>query len=511
MTINTRLTSFQARPSTLSAGALEADRPPYADTRQPPRIAHNNATQTTTAAVAKPDSDQVLVDDGNLKMRKVVQDGATTVLLETGQRSDSLLVAPGTTGRLEAIVNGKAYGLPELEGEDDELIISTMGGNDHIKVDPRVKHRIDISAGDGNDFIKAGAGPTLVSGGKGDDYILMGDGNGRARGGDGADILVGGQGDVELHGGKGNDRLYAGWSTQHKASYLYGGEGDDQLYAARGKSVLHGEQGKDTLVGYRDTTFYTGRGAPDVVHSYDANDRIYGKPTDKLHNHANASLVMVQQKEVGKRGIEIHGDDRFVEIIEGYLEQLRSSPAGQKMLEEMDRLADRHGSPVTIENTPYTGMDFFLPRNAASDKLPWSDPEEKQNVGFLKDGAPGSLSTHGHIFLDPDYVADKGGDAHLITLFHEMIHAYHGAQGTHQKGTVAVLDNDGKPVITDHGTLTEGLHELQTIGLPNTGTPYDFDNDPRTPPTTVAPYPFYENALRQEMGVPLRTRYTPVA
>ncbi|MBK3438390.1 hypothetical protein JJD70_17580 [Pseudomonas sp. MF7448] len=45
------------------------------------------------------------------------------------------------------------------------------------------------------------------------------------------------------------------------------------------------------------------------------------------------------------------------------------------------------------------------------------------------------------------------------------------------------------------------------VGIPTDATPFDFDNNPNTPATNVNPYPFTENALREEMGVPLRDRY----
>jgi hypothetical protein len=50
--------------------------------------------------------------------------------------------------------------------------------------------------------------------------------------------------------------------------------------------------------------------------------------------------------------------------------------------------------------------------------------------------------------------------------------------------------------------------EYQALGLPIAdGEPFDYDNNPLTPPTTTNSSPFTENALRQEMGVPLRDRY----
>ncbi|WP_373460780.1 M91 family zinc metallopeptidase [Pseudomonas sp. W3I7] len=37
--------------------------------------------------------------------------------------------------------------------------------------------------------------------------------------------------------------------------------------------------------------------------------------------------------------------------------------------------------------------------------------------------------------------------------------------------------------------------------------PFDFDNDPSTPPTTINPEHFTENGMHREMGRPLRKSY----
>jgi hypothetical protein len=50
-------------------------------------------------------------------------------------------------------------------------------------------------------------------------------------------------------------------------------------------------------------------------------------------------------------------------------------------------------------------------------------------------------------------------------------------------------------------------HERQVVGLDTGEAAFDFDDDPRTPPTETNPAPFNENALRAELGLPARLSY----
>ncbi|WP_267910565.1 M91 family zinc metallopeptidase [Pseudomonas sp. MF7448] len=64
-----------------------------------------------------------------------------------------------------------------------------------------------------------------------------------------------------------------------------------------------------------------------------------------------------------------------------------------------------------------------------------------------------------------------------------------------------------EPLLRGGVPRTVNNEEYQVVGIPTDATPFDFDNNPNTPATNVNPYPFTENALREEMGVPLRDRY----
>ena len=53
----------------------------------------------------------------------------------------------------------------------------------------------------------------------------------------------------------------------------------------------------------------------------------------------------------------------------------------------------------------------------------------------------------------------------------------------------------------DRARIQLSNEELQTLGLPTSAEPFDFDNDPDTVPTTTNPEPFSENGLRKELGL----------
>lgn len=85
-------------------------------------------------------------------------------------------------------------------------------------------------------------------------------------------------------------------------------------------------------------------------------------------------------------------------------------------------------------------------------------------------------------------------------LFHEIAHAYNGATGTFLAGeSIEQLESGAWNLVSND--------ELQAIGRRSRATPYDFDNDPSTPPDTINPKPFTENELNEEMGKPLRKSY----
>lgn len=423
----------------------------------------------------------------------------------TGDRPDVLKITANADQTLTATINEKTYNFPMLESGDSHAInIETQGGNDYVVIDPQIKAPVRIMTGAGNDYVKAGAGYTRVNGGSGNDSIRLGSGGGIALGGDGDDRMRAGSGNAVLSGGKGNDVLQAGAGDDSRLVYLNGDQGDDRLTAGDGINVLNGGRGDDTLRGSRTTTFYAGAGH-DRIHSNGVNDRIYAKASDVIHHNGHSNVTYVEVNDVGRKGINIEGTPAFIDVAQDVLDQLRGSPVGQQTLKQMDNFA-----PVTLRESADMNGSYYYFRNAFSDQIPpahYSNFQGKPEWGYIKNGVAGDVATDGEIELQTFHFDKHFSTTPLHALQHELAHAFNGATGTYQPGNQQAMGVDGKPVERyGRPVLVENV-EYQALGLaiPD-GEPFDYDNDPLTRPTTNST-PFTENALRQEMGVPLRDRY----
>lgn len=84
------------------------------------------------------------------------------------------------------------------------IAVSTLGGNDDVKVDDDIAISAWLSGGEGNDRLNGGGGNDVLLGGVGDDTLV---------GGSGLDLMIGGFGADRLHGNAGEDVLIAGYTT----------------------------------------------------------------------------------------------------------------------------------------------------------------------------------------------------------------------------------------------------------------------------------------------------------
>ncbi|MGR3886935.1 M91 family zinc metallopeptidase [Pseudomonas sp. 1152_12] len=426
----------------------------------------------------------------------------------TGDTADVIKITPHDNTTLTATINGKTYLFPMPENTDLHMInIETQGGNDAVVIGPGVKAAVRIMTGDGDDQVKTGPGYARVNGGSGNDIIRLGSGGGIALGGDGDDQMYAGAGDAVLSGGKGNDALYAGKGANRRLVYLNGGQGNDHLQAGGGTNVLNGGQGDDKLIGANKTTFYAGEGH-DLIHSIGKKDRIYAKASDEIHHNEHSSITYMEVKDVGRKGIKIAGTPEFIDAAEDILDQLRSSPVGQQILEQMDRFVDAIRSPVTLRESADMNLSYYYFRNAYSDQLPASRHQSKPELGYIRNEEAGLVATHAEIELQTFHFGKKLSMTPLLALQHELAHAYNGATGTYQPGNQQAFGSDGNPVERYGMPAFVNNVEYQALGLAIVdGELFDYDNNPLTRPTTTNPAPFTENALRQEMGVRSRDRY----
>lgn len=436
---------------------------------------------------------------------------ASMTHIVTGDQADNIKITAHDSRTLTAIINGKTYPFPMPESTDLHMInIETQGGNDSVVIGPGVKAPVRIITGDGNDRVKTGAGYARVNGGSGNDSIHLGSGGGIALGGDGDDRMRAGTGSAVLSGGKGNDVLHAGKGANHRLVYLNGDQGNDQLYAGAGINVLNGGRGDDKLVGARKTTFYAGAGH-DVIHSTSKKDRIYAKASDKIHHNGPSNVTFMEVKDVGRKGLKIEGKPEFIDAVQDVLDQLRGSPVGQRMLEQMDDFVDDIRSPVTLRESADMNASYYYFRNAYSDALSaWqtSQFQSESELGYIKNEVAGAVATHAEIELQTFHFGQQLSTTPMLALQHELAHAFNGATGTYQPGNQQAFGLDGNPIERYGQPVFVNNVEYQALGLAiEDGELFDHDNNPLTRPTTLNPSPFTENALRQEMGVPLRDRY----
>ncbi len=486
-------------------------------------LAPATAPETTTPSAPRPKLGRLtetLFDDTNVLIKREMETwldnagnvhSASMTHIITGDKPDTLKITANGDKKLTANINGRSYHFPKPEHGDLHMInIETQGGNDYVVIGPDIKTSVRIMTGAGNDYVKAGAGYARVNGGIGDDAIRLGRGGGIALGGDGNDQMHAGAGNAVLSGGKGNDALYSGSGARSRLVYLNGDQGDDTLHAGKGINVLNGGPGNDSLEGAGTTTFYAGTGH-DKIHSYNAKSRIYAKSSDFIHNDGNSKVTLMEVRDVGRKGIKIEGSTEFIDTAEDILDQLRSSVVGQQTLEQMDNFADITRVPVTLRESSDMNGSYYHFRNAFSDRLPlahYSHFQDNPELGYVKNGVAGSVASHAEIELQTFHFDKHFSTTPQLALQHELAHAFNGATGTYQPGNKQAFGADGKPIERNGRPMFVDNVEYQALGLPIAdGEPFDYDNNPLTPPTTTNSSPFTENALRQEMGVPLRDRY----
>lgn len=408
--------------------------------------------------------------------------GAATdqIVVNTGAGDDDVQVAQRADGKLDVSINGKRFEV--TLGPGQELSVNSNDGDDVVQTAPGVSARMEVNGGKGRDRITTGAGDDRVDGGLGDDTIVTGAGRDYAFGKSGNDRIDTGAGNDVAYAGDGDDRVIGG----DGADFLDGGQGNDILQGERGNDILSGGVGEDTLRGGEDNDRVYAGGGRDTVDNRGGDDTVYAQGrVDTLTAAAGASNRLTEVAIDPKLGasVQVVGNDAFVQRTQADIEFMRSSPAGQQMLAELDR-ADRNGNTLTIRelgnlpgaSTGTAGTDTFL----------------------HPDGTPGT-GADATIRYNPSFLDNDFGTPPIGVLYHEASHAYNMVAGTRQD----LRHTDPGP---DQGVNNR---ELQAVGLENSGVAYDFDRDPKTAATTANPKPLTENGLREEMGLAPRPNYLP--
>jgi Ca2+-binding RTX toxin-like protein len=144
--------------------------------------------------------------------------GQTALVAGGTTGNDTILFSPVGNGDIEVTINGVSQGVYHPTGR---IIAFGQAGDDDIEVAGSIRNAAWLYGGDGNDFLKGGAGYSVLVGGAGNDTLIGGAGINLLIGGDGADRLVGNGGGDLLIGGRtafdGNDlalsALLAEWAS----------------------------------------------------------------------------------------------------------------------------------------------------------------------------------------------------------------------------------------------------------------------------------------------------------
>lgn len=424
----------------------------------------------------------------------------TFLKIDTGDGADDIHISTGERGQLNAVINGKSYLLPAANSAATSITIKTNKGDDTVRIDPDVMVHAEIHGGEGNDHIQTGGGKSHVYGGAGNDTIKLGSASSYAEGNDGDDTMMGGTGNHSMYGGNGKDRMYSGYGPDSKTSYMDGGNDDDLMYGGSGHNIMHGGKGNDQINAYGRSHIYTGRGQ-DSVYSTSSDDVVYGKRSDHLGLPFGFKFIetVPLPENTGSKAIDIEGSPEFKQRVEDDLEFYRGSPNSQHMLKELDAVAERTGAKVTIKKGP---IDSHIVTQKLPEGVPlaeWRDPT------FIREGTRGAGATDLSVTYNPVTPREASDESRVFlppttTLYHELGHAYNATTGSMLAGDTEIIHPDGTHT-------REPNNERQVVGLETAKPPFDFDNDPTTAPTTSNPYPLTENALRDEMGLPLRKSY----
>ncbi|MGF6096858.1 M91 family zinc metallopeptidase [Pseudomonas sp. 18175] len=411
------------------------------------------------------------------------------LIITTSNTADTVHIKNTANGNLT--VNGKPYNLTLEPGQ--VLVIKTRGGNDDVTIDPAVDWDVTVEGGDDDDVINAlGSGIVRVFGGKGNDFIRLGSGLGYAEGNDDNDVIYAGPGKCVVYGNNGRDRVYGYLGPGAGDAYLDGGNDNDYIRAGSSRTVINSGAGNNVLQGNGRTTFYSGSGQNRIMATGEEN-RIFAKKTDAILRTATTERNWTTPTTAGSFAFSVEGSADFKQRFNDDLEMLRSSPTGQKMLAELDALAKRSDSPIKVIEGESENNSFYMPNSAYFNQ----QLENGENPDIANDPKLGTIVANtrgdpmpiGTLVYNPHYFSENA--LPLTYLFHELAHAYNFKTGTVFSGKKGMEPNV----------------ELQAVGLPTSAAPFDFDDDPATPPVNTNPDPFNENALRKEMDVPLRESY----
>ena len=407
-------------------------------------------------------------------------------IINTGTGGDKVEVrVDPATGQRTVVINGVEYQVPDGMA----ITIRAGAGNDTITVPAGTPINLTLLGGTGNDKITGGDGRERILAGAGTDTIKAGGGDDRVSGGADRDYIDGQGGDDTLTGGDGDDTIYGLSGNDH----ISGGDGRDYLEGATGNDTIHGEAGNDTISGGRDNDTIHGGAGNDFIYNGHGTDTVTGgtgKDTAYTQTGDTTDTEQAITIELKNLGTTIKFDKdatpEFIERVQADLDMLRSSPRGQLMLTEMDRMPiemDRiHNDTLTIIETPDGNTARY------------------RTIIETPDGNTARYRSN-QIEYNPTRIKAADYRPPVVGFFHEKAHVYDYHHGTLADGR---YNNSNDPDRMEDNGMVVGVpnSERQAVGLP-----IDADGDGDYEIDPDHPYDYTENGLRDEMGWWRRPKY----
>lgn len=419
-------------------------------------------------------------------------DGTWVFNTGSGNNDVEIRHEPPPDGPLVVVSDGVTYPVPD----DATITIRTGDGNDTISVPEGTNVNVTILAGDGDDTVNF-EDDGVLGGDDGDHRIIGGQGDDRIEALDGSNYVSAGSGDNyvetndfnsdQIRAGDGDNIIYAlgGYTTTVSAgegnNYIEGGGGASFIHTGSGDSTISGGASDDLIItGTGENVVYAGAGQ-DTVFAGDDGDRstegttVYGEASDRVSGGTHIEIEIVEPPD----WIGIEGSPEFTDQIRADLAMLGSSPVGQ---EAFANLTDSRDPDVLYDNT-------LVIRETDETSGHETRPGSGNYPGELFDRDLSKISVNHEEMSSSGHVPSTG-------LFHEMAHAWDEWNGM-TSDTVVEGDEYG----VDSGWVSEAEYRA-------TGLPFDHDGDPSTPIQIDPEFEtFNENALRDEMGRPLRETY----
>jgi Ca2+-binding RTX toxin-like protein len=224
------------------------------------------------------------------------------------------------------------------------VIFEGAGGNDFMRLNPKLSWAATMDGGAGDDALLGGAAADDLRGGNGDDELAGHGGNDGLDGGFGGDTLIGyagrdqvdystrtgnlnirlddgGSGDGEsgendfilpdverILGGSGNDTMIGG----PEVNLFYAGDGADRLVGGGGADRLFGEAGNDRLNGGDGDDYLEAGAGQDTLHGDAGADALFGLGgNDRLFSAGDTTADTVR----GGAGFDLAHFDELDDVL----------------------------------------------------------------------------------------------------------------------------------------------------------------------------------------------------